>query len=126
LSVNNPPPEVVAFRESILAADAVMICSPEYVFSIPSGLKNAIEWCVSTTVFSQKPMGLITASAQGEKAQEELMLIMKTVEGKFNSDTCLLIQGIKGKINEKGIVTDPTTVNKLEFFIEAFKKLMEV
>nr|WP_298555227.1 NAD(P)H-dependent oxidoreductase [uncultured Algibacter sp.] len=31
------------------------MCTPEYVFSIPSGLKNTIEWCVSTNAFSNKP-----------------------------------------------------------------------
>ncbi|WP_262886208.1 NADPH-dependent FMN reductase [Sphingobacterium sp. 18053] len=36
------------------------MCLPEYIFSIPSGLKNSIEWCISTTVFSDKPVGIIT------------------------------------------------------------------
>jgi NAD(P)H-dependent FMN reductase len=39
---------------------------------LTSGLKNAIEWCVSTTVFSDKPIGLITASASGQKGHEDL------------------------------------------------------
>src|SRR4029078_9191532 len=49
LSVNNPPAEIIAFRDTVLKADGIIICTPEYVFSIPSGLKNAIEWCVATT-----------------------------------------------------------------------------
>jgi chromate reductase len=125
LSVSDTPAQIVTFRENILNADAVLVCSPEYVFSIPSGLKNAIEWCVSTTVFSGKPLGVITASAQGEKGQEELKLILKTVEGKFNNDTTLLIQGIKGKIDREGNVTDARTVLELERFISAFRKLIE-
>ena len=80
LSVSNPPEIITAFRNSIQQADGIIICTPEYIFSIPSGLKNAIEWCVSTTVFSKKPIGLITASASGEKAHEKLKLIMRTVE----------------------------------------------
>ena len=67
LDHENPPQEVVAFRQQIADAHGVIICTPEYVFSLPGSLKNAIEWCVSTTVFSQKPVGLITASASGEK-----------------------------------------------------------
>lgn len=124
LSINNSPDEIVELREKIQKADGVIICSPEYIFSIPSGLKNAIEWCVSTTVFSDKPVGLITASASGQKGHEELQLIMSTVVAKFNKETTLLIQGIKGKINEQGIITDQKTENDLNKFIGGFKNLI--
>lgn len=123
LSVNNAPKEVVAFRKQIEQADAVIICTPEYVFSIPSGLKNAIEWCVSTTVFSEKPTGLITASAQGEKGHEELQLIMKTLTTKFTHETTLLISGIKGKIAKSGEI-DPHTTSALKTFIGSFLSLL--
>jgi len=61
LSVENTPKAILDFRQNIENADGVLICTPEYVFSIPSGLKNAIEWCVATTVFTDKPLGIITA-----------------------------------------------------------------
>ncbi len=64
LDGENPPEAVLAFRKQIAAADGVLICTPEYVFTLPGSLKNALEWCVSTTIFSQKPTGLITASAK--------------------------------------------------------------
>lgn len=94
------PEKIVKFRNRIINAYGIIICTPEYVFSIPSGLKNVIEWCVSTTVLSNKPVGLITASANGEKGHKELKLIMETVQTKFNNKTTLLIKGIKGKINK--------------------------
>jgi len=103
----------------------MIICTPEYVFSIPSGLKNAIEWCVSTNIFSAKPTGLITASASGKKGHEELQLIMQTVMARFTAGTTLLIQGIKGKINEQGEITDNKTKDELLQFVEAFMKLTE-
>src|SRR6476620_9158063 len=111
LSIDNTPASVIEFRQYIESADGVIICTPEYVFSIPSGLKNAIEWCVSTTVFSDKPVGLITASASGEKGHEELQLIMKTVMAVFNESTTLLIRGVKGKVDEKGNISDPHTLS---------------
>lgn len=124
LSVNNPPEEVVNFRKQIERANGIVICTPEYVFSIPSGLKNAIEWCVSTTIFSDKPCGLITASAQGEKGHEELQLIMKTLMAKFTDETTLLISGIKSKISESGEVNDPDIKLKLVSFIKSFLSLL--
>jgi NAD(P)H-dependent FMN reductase len=124
LSTDNPPKEIIDFRNQVEKADGIIICTPEYVFSIPSGLKNAIEWCVATTVFSGKPTGLITASASGQKGQEELRLIMKTLMAKFTDETTLLIQGVKGKINNEGEITDEKTKADLVEFLNAFRKLM--
>jgi NAD(P)H-dependent FMN reductase len=125
LSINNTPASVIEFRQYIESADGVIICTPEYVFSIPSGLKNAIEWCVSTTVFSDKPVGLITASASGEKGHEELQLIMKTIMAVFTKETTLLIQGVKGKINEIGEITDKETQVAIKKFIASFKEVLD-
>nr|WP_294861321.1 NADPH-dependent FMN reductase [uncultured Fluviicola sp.] len=124
LSVNNPPEEVLAFRKQVEQADGIVICTPEYVFSIPSGLKNALEWCVSTTVFSDKPTGLITASAQGEKGHEELQLIMRTLMANFTSETTLLISGIKSKVSASGQLTDSKTESELERFMKSFSSLI--
>jgi NAD(P)H-dependent FMN reductase len=124
LSIDNPPMEIIDFRKAIENADGILICTPEYIFSIPSGLKNALEWCVATTVFSDKPAGLITASANGQKGHEELQLIMKTVMAKFNDATTLLIPGIKGKISDNGEIKDNRTKEDLQKFINAFKELV--
>ncbi|MGY4385087.1 chromate reductase [Pedobacter sp. UYP24] len=124
LSINHTPTAILDFRKEIETSDGVLICTPEYIFSIPSGLKNAIEWCVSTTIFSNKPTGLITASASGEKGHQELQLIMKTLMAKFTVDTTLLIQGIKGKIDQYGNIKDSITNNDLIKFIDSYHKLI--
>ena len=126
LSVDHPPEIIIEFRKSIENADGIIICTPEYIFSIPSGLKNAIEWCVSTTVFSDKPIGLITASASGQKGHDELQLVMKTVMTIFTVGTTLLIQGIKGKINNNGQFKDRKTEDDFIKFIDDFKTLIEM
>ncbi|MCD2425301.1 NAD(P)H-dependent oxidoreductase [Niabella pedocola] len=124
LAVANPPEAVVALRREIEQADGVLICTPEYIFSIPSGLKNAIEWCVATTVFSEKPVGLVTASASGVKGHEELKMIMRTVGALFTESTTLLIQGVKGKVSGEGQITDAATGTAFEQFTGAFKELV--
>lgn len=124
LSIAGTPESILKFRQQIQEADGVIICTPEYIFSIPAGLKNVLEWCVATPVFSGKALGIITASANGEKGHEELQLIMQTLMADFNADTTLLIPGIKGKINEQGQVTDAATNARLEQFLAAFKLLL--
>jgi chromate reductase, NAD(P)H dehydrogenase (quinone) len=125
LSIENTPSIILDFRESIDKADGILICTPEYVFSIPSGLKNAIEWCVSSTVFSDKPIALITASADGRKGHEELKLIMKTIVTKFTEQTTLLIRGVKGKFDTEGNLIDAETVEKLKKVISSFRVLLD-
>jgi NAD(P)H-dependent FMN reductase len=96
---DSPPDAVLHFRRAIGQADAVIICTPEYVFSLPGILKNALEWTVSSSTLSGKPVALIVAAASGIKAQESLHLVMTTIEARLSDDTPLLIQGAKGKIN---------------------------
>lgn len=121
LDNENLPQEVVSFRNKIENADGIIICTPEYIFSLPGSLKNALEWGVSTTIFSNKRIGLITASASGEMAHEQLILIMKTLEAKFQDSTQLLIQGIRGKVNVEGKIIDRQTKIALESFIRNFE-----
>lgn len=121
LDTENPPEKVASFRNKIAQADGILICTPEYVFSIPGSLKNALEWCVSTTIFSDKKTGLITASASGEMGHEQLILIMKTLQAQFDDDNLLLIQGIRGKIDADGKIINNETLIALQKFIEAFE-----
>ena len=47
---------------------------------------------------------------------------MKTVEAIFTEDTTLLIQGVKGKLNAGGDLTDSDTIERLKIFVTAFEK----
>ncbi|MCF6132775.1 NADPH-dependent FMN reductase [Flavobacterium wongokense] len=125
VSIEGPPEKITEVRNEIQKADGIVICTPEYIFSIPSGLKNVIEWCVSTDVFDNKPTALITASANGEKGHEQLKLIMQTVMAKVTDQTNLLIPGIKGKINGQGEITNPKTIEDLMSLIINFKILLK-
>jgi chromate reductase len=80
--------------------------------------------CISTIIFSDKPSGLITASASGQKGHEELQLIMNTAMAKFTNDTTLLIQGVKGKFDDQGNLSDLKTLKQLDKFIMDFNNLV--
>ncbi|MBI2282480.1 MAG: NAD(P)H-dependent oxidoreductase [Bacteroidetes bacterium] len=103
------PDTVVHFRKLIGDADGILICTPEYVFSLPGSFKNAIEWTVSTTLFTNKPAALITASSSGQKAHEALHLVMKTLGAQLSAKSSLLISAPKTKISPDGQVTDTAT-----------------
>src|SRR5271157_84996 len=60
------PPQIVKdFKAKIKAADAVLIATPEYNYSIPGVLKNAIDWASRPyveNVFDGKPVAIMGAS----------------------------------------------------------------
>ncbi|NCI50476.1 NAD(P)H-dependent oxidoreductase [Sediminibacterium roseum] len=118
------PPAVASLRKKMELADGIVICTPEYVFSLPGSLKNAIEWMVSTTILTGKPAALITASSSGQKAHESLDLVMRTVGVKLGEKGSLLIQGPKTKITEEGVITDETTLASLKELVDDFLTLL--
>ncbi len=119
LDNETPPAEVASLRRKIKEADGVLICTPEYVFSIPGALKNALEWTVSAADFHHKPTALITASSLGEKAHESLVLILKTIDAKIGSNAALLISHAQTKLKD-GKISDVQTVENLNLLIESF------
>ena len=111
--------EVKHFRKLIEIADGVIICTPEYVFSLPGTLKNAIDWTVSTTVFTNKPVAMIVASTGGERAFESLELILRTLGARVPEGSRLLLQGARSKVGDKGDLLDENTINKIRIVIDS-------
>jgi chromate reductase len=61
----NPPRRVVELKERIRAADAVLIATPEYNYSVPGVLKNAIDWAsrpYGDSAWNGKPVAILGAS----------------------------------------------------------------
>lgn len=117
------PEEIMKIRDHIQDSAGVIISTPEYIFSIPSRLKNLLEWCVSTNVFLDKPVAFIMGSANGEKGHEELLLILKTLGAVINDKHQLLIKAIKGKFEPDGSVENNTFVKVLELVTDFEKSV---
>lgn len=57
---------VVALKEAIADADGLVLATPEYNYSIPGVLKNALDWAtrpVASTPLRRKPVALLGAAA---------------------------------------------------------------
>jgi chromate reductase len=75
------PPEVSALRERIRRADGVLIDTPEYNFSIPGVLKNALDWVSrgADQPFVMKPVAIMSASPGplgGARVQYDLRRVL--------------------------------------------------
>ena len=62
----NPPARVVELKRSIRSSDAILLVTPEYNYSIPGVLKNAIDWAsrpYGDNSWEGKPVAVMGASA---------------------------------------------------------------
>lgn len=119
------PAVVTAFRKKVNAANGVLICTPEYAMGVPGSLKNALDWAVSTTIFSQKPVALITASSQGYKAHAALMETLLVIECNIPESSRLVIPFIKTKLSGSHI-TDSNTLLAVQTVISSLTATITV
>lgn len=84
LEGSNEPHNVRLLKQAISECDGIVISSPEYVRSIPGGLKNAIDWLVSGDQLIGKSIALVHASHRGDDMLNILRTVLSTVSSKFN------------------------------------------
>jgi chromate reductase len=61
----HPPGRVVEFKAKLREADAILIVTPEYNYSVPGVLKNAIDWAsrpYGDSAWNGKPVAIMGAS----------------------------------------------------------------
>ncbi len=120
------PAIITELQAKIVAADGVIISTPEYVFSLPGNLKNLLEWNVSSTVFLEKPVALIVAAASGLKAFESLDLVMSTITcSPIPDELKAHFQGIGKKVSIDGEILDIEIIEKINSLMKAFSTIIE-
>jgi len=103
------PPTVATFREQLRAATAVLICTPEYVFSMPGVLKNALEWLVASGELYRKPVAVWSASPSasgGSDAHASVVRMLTVMEAGLVEEAALQIAQVSAKVSKQGEVTD--------------------
>jgi chromate reductase len=109
------PPAVTALADAIRAADGVVIVTPEYNFSIPGGLKNAIDWVsrVENQPFAGKPVAIQSASpgpVGGARVQYHLRQAMVFLDAFVLNKPEIFAGNVKSRVDEaSGKLTDETT-----------------
>lgn len=109
------PAPVAALRTRVRAADAVLIATPEYNFSIPGGLKNVIDWLSrgEDQPLDGKPVAIVSASPGplgGARVQYDLRKVLLFVNAMPLVKPEVFIGGAAGKFDaQTGACTDATT-----------------
>lgn len=118
------PEPVEKLCTAIKTADALIIVTPEYNYSIPGALKNVIDFLSkhSAKPFDKKAVGIISASPGllgGVRAQYHLRQILVAVNAMTMNIPEVMITEVNKKFDESGNLTDEKTNEFLKKFIEA-------
>lgn len=117
--------EAEKLKELVSKVDAVVIVTPEYNYSIPGVLKNAIDWCsrpAYNSCFKDKPVFIVSVSAGslgGVRAQSHLRYILSGLLAKTFAGPEITI-GFSIKKTENGILEDENTLIFLNEEIDTF------
>ena len=108
------PPPVAAFKDAIRAAQAVLICTAEYNYSMPGVLKNAIDWGsrpYGQSAWTKKPVALLSASPGllgGARAQYHLRQCFVFLDMYPLNQPEVMITKAHEKFDEQGNLKDET------------------
>ena len=98
------PKSVAALRQRIVAADAVLIASPEYAHGVTGAIRNALDWTGGNESFVYKPVELLNASPRATIAQAALREILVTMSAHVVPAACVDVPVMGHGLDEDGIV----------------------
>lgn len=122
----NWPPAVRRLREQVAAADAVLFISPEYNYSLPGVLKNAIDWVSRPPdqPFQGKPVAIMGASGGmlgTARMQYHLRQILVFLDALPLNKPEVMIPHVAQKFDAAGNLTDETTRRLIHAQLEALQ-----
>lgn len=119
------PPSVKALRDEIAAAHGLLVATPEYNYSVPGVLKNAIDWASRPPdqPFAGKPVAIMGASPGRfgtARAQYHLRQSLVALDGHVMNRPEVMVSGANAIIDENGRLVDEATRAHMAKMLEAF------
>jgi chromate reductase len=122
---NNPPEVIRQFKEKIRASDAILLATPEYNYSVPGVLKNAIDWASrpgGDNAWEGKPVAIMSASIGmigGARAQYHLRQMFVYLNMYPLNRPEVIIPHAADKFDSAGNLTDQHTKEKIQELLRA-------
>lgn len=123
------PGSVARLRETLAKADGIVFASPEYNYSIPGGLKNAIDWASrgKDSPIVGKAVALMGATPGlwgTVRMQQAFLPVFQYLDMKPAHKPEILLAQANEKFDDKGKLTDETSRELLRKKIDTLKELI--
>jgi chromate reductase, NAD(P)H dehydrogenase (quinone) len=124
------PAEVNTWADAIRSADGLIIVSPEYNWSIPGGLKNAIDWVsrMKDQPFKDKPVALQSAAGGilgGSRMQYHLRQSLTSVDVILFGRPEVIVTFAAQKFDEKTLeLKDKTAIDMIKLQLAGFEQFI--
>jgi NAD(P)H-dependent FMN reductase len=110
--------DVAELRAEIAAADALLLCTPEYAGALPGALKNLLEWTVGDASTYRKPIAWINVSGPaaptgGADAHDSLRKVLGYVHADIVEAACTRLPLTRDAVGPDGTITDPSAREKI-------------
>ncbi|MEP9366661.1 NADPH-dependent FMN reductase [Xanthobacter sp. VNH20] len=120
------PAAVTALGATLKAADGLIVVTPEYNYSVPGGLKNAIDWVsrLPSKPLKEKPVLIQSASMGvfgGARAQYHLRQILVFLDAFVMNVPEVMVGQAQHKVSEQGELTDAGTREFISGQLKAFE-----
>jgi len=79
IEASEMPESVRRWRQALADADAVLVASPEYGFSLPGALKNGIDWVIGSGELEGKVVAITAAVPAPERGRRGLQALRDTL-----------------------------------------------
>jgi chromate reductase, NAD(P)H dehydrogenase (quinone) len=118
------PPKVKEFKSKIREADAIVIATPEYNYSVPGVLKNAIDFAsrpYGDNPFNDKPVAIMSASIGmlgGARAQYHLRQMFVFLNMHPVNGPEVIVTSAQNKFDSNGNLIDENTRNFLKQLLQ--------
>jgi NAD(P)H-dependent FMN reductase len=114
-----PPAPVAAWRADVAAADALVVCSPEYAHGVPGALKNALDWLVSGPAVPGLPVAVINATTRAHHAHDALIETLRTMSADVVEAASIALPLAPHQRSAGAILADPAASAQLTAVLAA-------
>jgi len=127
----NPPAQVVDLKKRIRAEDALLFVTPEYNYSVPGVLKNAIDWAsrpYGDSAWSGKPAAIMGASIGNiatARAQYHLRQICVFLNVFPLNQPEVMIGNASQRFDAEGNLTDESTREHIRKLLQSLVQWTE-
>ena len=120
------PPDVGELRRRVIAADALLFCTPEYAGSLPGSLKNLLDWLVDGGDLDGKPAAWLSVSPPGQDdgARTALETVLGHGKARVLKPACVRVPLGPEAVGADGLIADARLHMAVLDLLQALARLL--